>query len=57
MTLIPVNYYIYAFQINPFVVDISNYTINLTDTLNSSDFIITSGVIINDLLCILTDDF
>ena len=46
--------YIYAFEIVPTVGVIQYYTINLTNTLNSSDLFVQSVVIINNLLIILT---
>ena len=60
MTLVATYHCIFAFQIDPVIGIFFNYAINLTDALNISRFTtvsIDSGVIINDLLFILTDDF
>ena len=54
MTLIPDLFSIYVFQIDPFIGLISNYQINLNDTLKSSQLEIESVVIKNNMFYILT---
>ena len=54
MTLVASKNYIYAYEIDPGIGFISNYTINLTDTLNSTILSIYTSAIINNYLILLT---
>lgn len=58
MTLIATFNYIYAYQIDPEIGLIYNYSINLADILNTTkSCFIESAAIINNLLILLTIDY